>query len=117
MHAVRIQPAYFDEGEAGVLCQLRSQSRLAGVGASLEQDGDQTGAVSRRRLSEYEIRLERNSDSNSSIDIIDYLIKMEVFQTHLINEERSVVEDVLHRLSPVDDPSTKHSLNKRKVLS
>ena len=38
-----------------------------------------------------------------------------VFQTHLINEERSVVEDVLHRLSPADDPSTKHSLKIRKV--
>ena len=49
------QPAYFDEGEAGVLGQLRAQGRLAGVGASLQQDRDQAGTVSRRRLSEYEI--------------------------------------------------------------
>ena len=55
MRAGRYQPAYFDEGEAGVLGQLRAQGRLAGVGASLKQDGDQAGAVSRRRLSEYEI--------------------------------------------------------------
>ena len=55
MRAGRVRPAYFDEGEAGVLGQLRAQGRLAGVGASLEQDGDQAGAVSRRRLSEYKI--------------------------------------------------------------
>ena len=48
------KPAYFDEGEAGVLGQLRAQGRLAGVGASLEQDGDKARAVGRRRLSEYQ---------------------------------------------------------------
>ena len=72
MRAGRVRPAYFDEGEAGVLGQLRAQGRLAGVGASLEQDGDQAGAVSRRRLSEYEICLEKfrfQLYSNDQIDL------------------------------------------------
>ena len=47
------KPADFYEGKVGVLGQLCTQGRLAGVGAPLEQDGHQAGTVCRRGLRRY----------------------------------------------------------------